>query len=294
MKRKNVFLKIEYDGTRFFGWQRQPNVRTVQGELERVLSVVCGTDIKINGTSRTDAGVHALCQCASFEAEFGIPVERIPLAANNLLAGGKLAGCGDVRILSAETANDDFHARFDAKGKQYIYRIRCADEPDVFLKNYRYQMNEHLDVRAMREAAQYIVGTHDFKCFQASGGEEKETTVRTVYRLDINENIMPILKHCEYDGADGSRDLYELNKEDRSCKIGITDKRRRLVQDIEIRISGDGFLYNMVRIITGTLVEAGLGKKKPDDVAAIIESGDRRNAGHTAPPQGLYLAEIYY
>lgn len=292
MKKKNVFLKIEYDGTRFFGWQRQPNVRTVQGELEKVLSVVCGTDIKINGTSRTDAGVHALGQCASFEAEFGIPIERIPLAANNLLAGGKLAGCGDVRIISADEAADDFHARFDAKGKQYIYKIRCADEPDVFLKNYAYQMTEYLDVHAMKEAAQYIVGTHDFKCFQASGGEEKETTVRTVYKLDITESVSPVFAQrnalCEEVGSDAHEISHAYDN------IGIRDKRRRLVQNIEIRISGDGFLYNMVRIITGTLVEVGLGKKRPEDVALIIESMDRRTAGHTAPPQGLYLAEVYY
>ncbi|MBE6030306.1 MAG: tRNA pseudouridine(38-40) synthase TruA [Clostridiales bacterium] len=273
MEKKNVFLKIEYDGTNFYGWQRQPRMRTVQGELEQVLSVVCNTDIKINGTSRTDAGVHALGQQASFEAEFGIPVERIPLAANNLLAGGKMAGCGDVRIISAEVVPEGFHARFDAKGKQYIYKIRCADEPDIFLKNYRYQMTEHLDVSVMREAAKYIVGTHDFKCFQASGGEEKETTVRTVYDLEIIETVTDAVKEMP---------------------SGAADRRRRIVQDIEIRISGDGFLYNMVRIITGTLVEVGLGKKKPEDIPAVIESLDRQNAGHTAPPQGLYLAEVYY
>ena len=125
MEKQNVLLTIEYDGTRFAGWQRQPAKRTVQGELERVLSTLCCMEIHINGTSRTDAGVHALGQRASFCAEFGIPVERIPLAANNMLADSKLAGTGDIRILKAESVPVGFHARFDARGKKYIYRIRC-------------------------------------------------------------------------------------------------------------------------------------------------------------------------
>lgn len=258
MKKRNVLLTIEYDGTNFSGWQRQPSVRTVQGELERVLSVLCAAPISINGTSRTDAGVHALGQRASFEGEFGIPIDRIALAANSLLAENKLAGCGDVRIIKAEQKPADFHARFDCKGKKYIYKIRCAENADVFLKNYRYQLSEKLDTEAMREAAAYIVGTHDFKCFQAAGGEEKKTTVRTVYSLEIKEKTL----------------------ED--------------VLDIDIEIKGDGFLYNMVRIITGTLVEVGLGKRKSEELKEIIESCDRCKAGYTAPPQGLYLAEVYY
>ena len=118
---RNIFMTIEYDGSGFCGWQRQPNVRTVQGHLEEVLSHVCGTPIKINGTSRTDAGVHALGQCASFRGEFGIPTERIMLAANNILAGGRqaLKGIGDVRITALCEMPQDFHARFSARGKQY-------------------------------------------------------------------------------------------------------------------------------------------------------------------------------
>ena len=251
---KNVLLTIEYDGTAFSGWQRQPDKRTVQGELERVLSVLCAQEIKINGTSRTDAGVHAFGQCASFKAEYGIPVERIPEAANSLLAESKLTS-GDVRILSATVMPDDFHARYDCRGKKYIYRISSGRKPSVFKKNTAYQIEGDLDLALMREAAKHIVGTHDFKCFQASGGEEKETTVRTIFSLDIDE---------------------------------------KETGDIAISIVGDGFLYNMVRIITGTLVEVGLGKRAPQSVKDTIESLDRQKAGHTAPPQGLYLAEIYF
>ena len=232
---RNIFMTIEYDGSDFCGWQRQPNVRTVQGHLEEVLSHVCGKEIKLNGTSRTDAGVHALGQCASFRGEFGIPTDRIMLAANNILAGGRqpLKGIGDVRITSLR---------------------EMAPEPDIFRRNYCYQVPQPLDIESMREAAAYIVGTHDFKCFQAAGGEEKETTVRTIYRLCV-----------------------ELRGE-----------------DIAIEVSGDGFLYNMVRIIVGTLVEVGLGKREPRELAAIIESGERQKAGHTAPAAGLYLVEVYY
>ena len=253
---RNVLLTIEYDGSGFHGWQRQPEVRTVQGELERVLSRVCGVPIALHGTSRTDAGVHALGQRASFKGDFGIPTDRLMLAANNLLAGGMNSqrGVGDVRIIAAEEVPDDFHARFSSRGKLYRYIIRNCPDVDIFQRNYCYQVRQPLDIEAMIEAAAYIEGTHDFKCFQAAGGQEKETTVRTIHSLNI----------------------------------------RRESENVIIEVSGDGFLYNMVRIIVGTLTEVGLGKKRPEDVKKIIESKDRQKAGHTAPAEGLYLVEIYY
>lgn len=312
MEKKNVLLTIAYDGTRFAGWQRQPAKRTVQGELERVLSELCCTEIHINGTSRTDAGVHALGQRASFCTEFGIPEERLPLAANNMLAGSRLAGTGDIRILKAERVPIGFHARFDARGKKYIYRIRCAETPDVFLRNYRYQITEQLDLDAMREAAKYIEGTHDFKCFQAAGGEEKETTVRTIHGIEIYETALAESKAkvserqtaaagCE-SGAGGStkcevgtsENTKNENRTSRNAECSLAAAGRSTEREIAIAVRGDGFLYNMVRIITGTLVEVGLGKRKPSSLADIIASGSRQNAGCTAPPQGLYLAEVYY
>ena len=171
------------------------------------------------------------------------------------MSGGKnsLDSTGDLLIVSAEEKPLDFHARFDAKAKKYIYKIKNDGNADIFKRNYLYQITKPLDVTAMQAAASHIVGTKDFKCFQAAGGEEKATTVRTIYELKVSGE-----------------------------------------KDILIEVTGDSFLYNMVRIITGTLVEAGLGKIHPESVAAIIESGDRQNAGHTAPPQGLYLAEVYY
>lgn len=254
---RNILLTIQYDGTNFSGWQRQPNVRTVQGEIEAVLSKICATPIQINGTSRTDAGVHALGQRASFRGEFGIPTERIQLAANNMLAAtvGTPRQCADVRIAKVEEMPADFHARFDCKGKTYRYIIRYGAEADVFRRNYAYQIKGGLDLDAMAAAAEHIVGTHDFACFQAAGGTPRETTVRTIYGL----NILP----------KGEDELW-------------------------IEITGDGFLYNMVRIIVGTLVEVGQGKRTADSLKATIASTDRQKAGHTAPAEGLYLLEIYY
>ena len=253
---RNIFMTIEYDGSDFCGWQRQPNVRTVQGHLEEVLSHVCGKEIKLNGTSRTDAGVHALGQCASFRGEFGIPTDRIMLAANNILAGGRqpLKGIGDVRITSLREMPPDFHARFSSRGKKYRYLIRNLPEPDIFRRNYCYQVPQPLNIESMREAAAYIVGTHDFKCFQAAGGEEKETTVRTIYRLCVEPRG----------------------------------------EDIAIEVSGDGFLYNMVRIIAGTLIRVGRGFYEPEKIRDILEAKEHTSEGITAPPNGLVLVSIDY
>lgn len=250
-------LTIEYDGTDFSGWQRQPEVRTVQGELEAALSKVCGTPIQISGTSRTDAGVHALGQRASFNGDFGIPTERIARAVNNMLSGGmhSKSKCADVRIVEVEEMPEDFHARFDAKGKTYRYIIKDDGKQDIFRRNYCYQVSGALNVEAMKAAAKYIQGTHDFACFQAAGGTPRETTVRTIYGLEIE---------------------------------------RTQENDVVIEVTGNGFLYNMVRIIAGTLVEIGQGKINSEDILTIIESKDRQKAGHTAPPEGLYLVEVYY
>ena len=250
---KNILLKISYDGTGFSGWQRQPGSRTVCGELERVLSNMTGTDIKLDGTSRTDAGVHALGQCASFKSDIKIPVENLAKAMNDALAKDRLEGIGEIRIMEACEMPGSFHARFSSKGKRYIYRIKYGRQPDVFSRNFYYQLKSDLDIEAMREAAGYIVGEHDFACFQ-SAGSPKESTVRTVYDIAIN-------------GGDG---------------------------ELEIGVSGNGFLYNMVRIIVGTLVEVGQGKREPSSVADAIASCDRQKAGHTAPPQGLYLDEVFF
>ena len=254
---KNVLIRIEYDGTDFSGWQKQPSQRTVQGEIEHVLRYIAMEDVPIHGTSRTDAGVHALGQCASFEWNSAMPVEKLPEVMNRRFGAGgtgRSGAPGDIRILSAEVMPEDFHARYSCKGKTYRYIIDKTG--DIFRRKqaFQYPAADELDIGAMRKAASYIVGTHDFKCFETAGGTPRETTVRTVSRLDIDSDDESII----------------------------------------IEITGDGFLYNMVRIIVGTLIETGIGRKRPEDMRIIIESRDRGKAGFTAPPQGLYLMEIYF
>ena len=274
---KNYLLKIEYDGSAFHGWQEQRNLRTVQGEIQDALSSVCGQEIQVSGTSRTDAGVHALMQCLSFKADIGIPVENLARALNNMLSGGRYgegSKGSDVRVISAEEVPDDFHARFSCKGKTYKYLISC-NAPSAFRRNYVYNLDaEKLDVAAMREAARHIVGTHDFEAFQAAGGTPRETTVRTVYGVEVSH-----VGECEKKN--------DFDKATVNCIPAFEN-------DIVISVTGDGFLYNMVRIIAGTLIEVGLGKISPDELSKIIESKDRTTAGHTAPACGLYLAEIYF
>lgn len=265
---KNLLMTIEYDGSSFSGWQRQLDARTVQGELEKVLSEVCGDTVRISGASRTDAGVHAYGQRASFKGDWSIPTDRIMTAANNLLSGGKnfFGSVGDARITGIDEVALDFHARYKAKSKTYIYKIRNCHEKDVFDRNYSYQVVKPLNLPAMEKAGRDVVGTHDFKCFQAAGGKELISTVRTISNLQIYEDIL----------------------EEEKNPRGFNDRI------ITIEITGDGFLYNMVRILTGTLVDIGLGKIGQHGVAKAIESKQRDKAGHTAPPQGLYLSEVYY
>ena len=277
-----MLLTIAYDGSTFHGWQKQPGARTVQGFLEQTMSRLFDREILLSGTSRTDAGVHAYGQRASFKADIGIPTEKIALVVNNALCAreGSESGRGGfarspIRILNAEEMSPEFHARFDSKGKRYIYRICAGAEGShteeaqhslVFERNYVYHVNgwpgsdasgSRLDVQAMREAAKYYEGEHDFRSFEASGGNPRETTVRRMFAADVRET-----------GTE--------------------------LQRIEFTIEGDGFLYNMVRIMTGTLVEVGQGKRRPEEIRAIIEAADRQKAGHTAPPNGLYLAEVFY
>jgi len=251
----NLLLKIAYDGSGFHGWQRQPGLRTVQGVLEEKLEYIVRAPVQIEGTSRTDAGVHALGQCATLRGDFGIPADRIPLALNNLLS--------DIAILSAEEKPEGFHARFDAVGKTYIYRFAMAPRGEIFLRNYACLLAKGPNIDNMSEAAKYMEGTHDFVCFQAAGGTERETTVRTIYALSVNKGK----------GTDPAGGAYET---------------------VEIEVTGDGFLYNMVRIIAGTLMDIGFGKILPKEVGKIIEAKDRALAGPTAPPQGLFLKEVYF
>ena len=253
---RNLLLKIQYDGSLYHGWARQPGLRTVCGRMEEVLSEYFSTPVELAGASRTDAGVHANGQSATLITELGVPTDKIPMVFNTALADDRVEGLSDIRVLDAREMPEGFHARFDSKGKRYIYRIRNSETPDIFLKRYRWQITRPLDIDAMRAACPYVEGEHDFACFRSSGSQEG-STVREVYSLDVKRL-----------------------KDDPS--------------EIEITIEGSAFLYNMVRIITGTLVETGLGKRRPQDMEHVIASKDRSQAGIIAPAGGLWLDEVFY
>jgi len=255
MSEANILLKIAYDGSGFHGWQRQPAQRTVQGVLEETMASLCKKPVRIEGTSRTDAGVHALGQCATLRGDFGIPTDRIPAAANNLLE--------DIAVLSAEEKPEGFHARFSAVAKTYVYHFAVAPPVPVFLRNYACLLAGSPNADRMNDAAKRLQGAHDFACFQAAGGAVRETTVRTILSAEVRRGKEKDLAGNEYD-------------------------------TVGIEITGDGFLYHMVRIIAGTLANIGSGHLAPNEIEGIIASRDRKRAGPTAPPQGLYLKEVFY
>lgn len=249
---RNIIMEIQYDGSRYSGWQRQADALTVCGEVEKVMSLLCDKEVEVEGASRTDAGVHALCQVARLRGSFNIPTENIKRAANNILPH-------DIVISEVyENEEFDFHPRFAAKSKTYRYRILNSQQRNPFLSRYTWHIERKLDVEAMRTAVEYVPGTRDYRCFQAAGAQNMNNTVRTIYDLKVEERNV--------DGAD----------------------------EIHIVVDGDGFLYKMVRNITGTLVDIGIGRFEPDDMCRIIESKNRQNAGQTAPPCGLILEKIFF
>ncbi len=243
---KNIKLILQYDGTLYHGFQIQPDVITIQSVLENCVEEITGVKTRVNGCSRTDAGVHAVKYCAGFVTQSPIPAEKFSVVMNNYLPP-------DIRIISSSQEDEDFHPRFSTKSKEYVYTINTNPQIDVFSRNYEWQLKSKLNTSLMNIAAKNIIGEHDFCSFMTSG-PELESTVRNVMSLRVEEN-------------DGK---------------------------IKIYIRADGFLYNMVRIITGTLVWVGEGRIKPEYVKDIIEKKDRSFAGPTAPPQGLALNEIFY
>lgn len=264
MALRNIAMTIEYCGTAYSGWQIQENAPTVQAEIERALSELCGERIRVNGSSRTDAGVHALNFVLTFRTASSIPAGRFAVAVNSFLPG-------DIVALGSKEVPDSFHARFDAKFKTYRYYFYIAPFPDAMLSGRAWQIKlpapdtlpeDELDkaLKALNDAASYFVGTHDFSAFRAEGSNVR-TTVRTV----TNASVF----------IDGG---------------GFNCRHPLLC--FEVR--GDGFLYNMVRIMAGTLMDIYKDKKDPSGVAGIIESRDRTAAGMTAPPDGLYLYKVEY
>ena len=243
---RNIKLTVQYDGSRYHGWQIQPGKRTIQGELVEALSDLVGVRTYVHGASRTDAGVSALGQVALFEIDSPIPTENFPKAINGRLPR-------DIVVTSAEEMPWGFDLMSGVKSKLYRYTIYRGRHRPVLRLNQCWHIPKKLDVEAMNEAARLLVGKKDFKSF-ASAADKRENSVRTIFRCDV------------------------------------TAEDKWIYVDVE----GDGFLYNMVRNIAGTLVEVGRGRWKPEKIKEILEAKDRTAAGPIAPPQGLCLRWIKY
>lgn len=243
---KRVMLTVAYDGTNYCGWQVQPNGDTIEGQLNKHLSELLGEEIKVIGASRTDAGVHALCNLAVFDTNARMPAEKISYALNQRLPE-------DIKIQKSEEVAPDFHPRKVATRKTYEYKIYNAQFPGPTMRLYSHFTYVPMDVERMKEAAAYFVGEHDFAAV-STFKPEVESTVRTIYDLLVTKEA----------------DL------------------------ITIRVTGNGFLYNMVRIIAGTLMEVGRGRMEPSTIPEILASGNREQAGPTAPACGLTLVSYEF
>ena len=270
---KRIMLTIAYDGTDYVGWQMQPNGIAVEQVINKALSELLKEDIIIAGASRTDSGVHADGNVAVFDTETRIPADKICFALNQRLPK-------DIVCTSSCEVKPDFHPRHADCTKTYEYTIYNAVHPDPIKRRYSYFVYVPLDIDAMRQAAEYLKGEHDFASFCSAHAQVK-TTVRNIYSLDINQ-------------GDGSL-IEKENNEDKKEATEIDGPQRIYIShDIRIRISGNGFLYNMVRIIVGTLVKVGYHFYPPEYVKTILDACDRTKAGPKAPAEGLKLVKIEY
>ena len=276
---KRIMLTIAYDGTDYVGWQMQPNGIAVEQGINKALSELLKEDIIIAGASRTDSGVHADGNVAVFDTETRIPADKICFALNQRLPK-------DIVCTSSCEVKPDFHPRHADCTKTYEYTIYNAVHPDPIKRRYSYFVYVPLDIDAMRQAAEYLKGEHDFASFCSAHAQVK-TTVRNIYSLDI-------IQGDEINQGDGSP-IEKGNNEDKKEAIEIDGPQRIYVShDIKIRISGNGFLYNMVRIIVGTLVKVGYHFYPPEYVKTILDACDRTKAGPKAPAEGLKLVGIEY
>ena len=243
---KRILLTLSYNGTNYHGWQIQPNGITVQETIENSLLKIFGKKTGVNGCSRTDAGVHAKMFCCHLDCDDNIPLEAFLRGLNSVLPN-------DIAVIDGKTVDCDFHARFDAKGKTYVYNILNSNKKDPFSEPFVWRIERKLDIEKMNEFCETIVGTHDFYGFSSSG-RTVENTVRTVSECFVEKND----------------DL------------------------ISLKITADGFLYNMVRIIVGTAIDVSDGRFSPNCAIEVFETKSREKAGVTAPPQGLFLEKVYY
>jgi len=243
----NYRLTIQYDGGRYKGWQRLGNgENTIQDKIEHVLSELTRKETEIIGCSRTDAGVHALAQIANFKSENPIAEEEIKDYLNQYLPQ-------DISVIEVIAVAEQFHARYHAKNKTYLYKIWNRDYSNPFLRKYSMHIKQNLNLALMKEASEYLIGAHDFTAF-SNAKSKKKSMVREIYSIDF----------IEEEGF------------------------------LNIRVCGDGFLYNMVRWIIGTLIEVGLGKMDPKALPDILTAKERNRTGNLAEACGLYLEKITY
>ena len=261
---RNFKLTVAYDGSNYFGWQAQADKVTVQQTLEAAIAQITGENLRIHASGRTDTGVHALGQVASLQSETLLESSVLQKALNAVLPD-------DIAVLEVSEVPLDFHPRYSAKRKRYRYLINDGPLRDVFMRRYCWHYNKgRLDVEAMQRAAMPLLGTHDFTSFESSGAKRK-TSIRTIFSLEIQR------------GRGGEGGLFLQKKEPTTNDHWIA-----------LDIVADGFLYNMVRAILGTLVEVGRGFRPVTWPGEILDAADRRQAGPTAPPQGLFLVEVDY
>lgn len=244
---RNIKVILQYEGTRYQGWQRQGNTgNTIQGKLEALLTKMCGRKVEVDGSGRTDAGVHAYGQVANFHIETEMGLQEIMDYMNQYLPE-------DIAVIDIEEMPERFHSRLNAKGKIYRYRVINSGVPHIFDRRYAYAVEEELDMEAMESAAKLLCGTHDFRAF-TSNKRSRKSTVRTVDSILIEK------------------------KGDEIC----------------FTFQGDGFLYHMVRIMMGTLLEVGMHKRDAAQIEGLLESGTREDAGYLVPAKGLALVEVFY
>lgn len=242
-------ITFAYDGSKYKGYQKQPKLKTIQGELEKALKMINNNEkVEVNASGRTDAGVHALNQKAHFDLDVNITCDKLNNALNSLLPD-------DIYVKNVIEVKEDFHARYNVKAKEYIYKINMG-EYDPIEKDYVFQYNKKLDLVEMERALKYLEGEHDFKSF-TKADEEREDFTRRI----VQTNLI--------------RDMKNINK-------------------VTISFLGTGFLRYMVRNMVGLLIEIGEGKRKSEDVIEILEAKDRRKAGITAEAEGLYLKDVFY
>jgi len=263
---RNIRIRLAYDGTNYCGWQMQSNGMSIQAIVEKAILDFTGTSSSVIAAGRTDAGVHAIGQVAHFHTQSQIPLSKFRAGLQSYLPR-------DIVVLAADEVSPHFHARYQAIRKRYRYVIDNSLRPLPFLDKYAYRQRGELDVAAMHAAGQVLVGEHDFRCFE-SRWPNRPTSVRTIEELTVKRTTG-----------------WPIWSEMGSCPATTDDPTGSF---ITLDVVADGFLYNMVRSITGTLLEVGRGKWSASDVKRILTAQDRALAGATVPSQGLYLVHVDY